>query len=287
VAELVNTDPKPGDYSDRTTAAVRSVLLEIGQILGSYRGKFVVVGGTVPWLLLDNPEMRHIGSFDVDLSLDPAALGDGEYATLIEELKKHDYAQSDELRKFQMVREVPVNDGPPISVIIDFLMPRDAVLTRNDPPLVENFAVQKAHGADLALRYFETIKLEGLMPKGGHNQVELAVASVPALLAMKGYALNGRLKEKDAYDIYYCIRNYRGGPRALAVDCQPLLENPEAVTGFRHISSKFERQDGHGPECVQRFAAEAGILDDRTADQWQTDAFGQVDAWLRALGIRG
>ena len=40
------------DYDDRITAAVKSVLLEIGQILGSFRGKFAVVGGAVPWLLL-------------------------------------------------------------------------------------------------------------------------------------------------------------------------------------------------------------------------------------------
>ena len=25
---------------------------------------------------------------------------------------------------------------------------------------------------------------------------------------------------------------------------------------------------------------------DRTVDQWQQDAFGQVDAWLSALGLR-
>jgi hypothetical protein len=42
------------DYDDRTTAAVKSVLIEIGQILGSFRGKFAVVGGSVPWLLLEN-----------------------------------------------------------------------------------------------------------------------------------------------------------------------------------------------------------------------------------------
>ena len=38
------------DYDDRTTAAVKSVLIEIGQILGSYKGKFAVIGGAVPWL---------------------------------------------------------------------------------------------------------------------------------------------------------------------------------------------------------------------------------------------
>jgi hypothetical protein len=29
----------------------------------------------------------------------------------------------------------------------------------------------------------------------------------PALLPTKGHALQNRLKQKDAYDIYYCIRN--------------------------------------------------------------------------------
>ena len=32
------------DYDDRTTEAVKSVLIEIGQILGSFAGKFAVVG---------------------------------------------------------------------------------------------------------------------------------------------------------------------------------------------------------------------------------------------------
>ena len=42
--------------------------------------------------------------------------------------------------------------------------------------------------------------------------------TIPALLAMKGHAIEGRYKQKDAYDIYYCIRNYTGGPEVLAED---------------------------------------------------------------------
>ena len=71
------------DYDDRTTAAVKSVLLEIGQILGSFQGKFAVVGGAVPWLLPNESEMPHIGTIDVDLALDPVALADGESNTEI------------------------------------------------------------------------------------------------------------------------------------------------------------------------------------------------------------
>ena len=54
------------------------------------------------------------------------AIADGEYASLVEALMEHGYAQSQELRRFQLARSVPAKDGgPPIEVIVYFLMPRD------------------------------------------------------------------------------------------------------------------------------------------------------------------
>jgi hypothetical protein len=37
---------------------------------------------------------------------------------------------------------------------------------------------------------------------------------------------------------------------------------------------------------VRRFVEDSQILEDRTPEQWQQDAFGQVDALLRALRLR-
>lgn len=283
------TEPQSAvDYGDRTTAAVKKVLLEIGQILGSYKGKFAVIGGAVPWLLLDNPEMRHVGTFDVDLSLDAESLGDGEYASLVEALMGAGYEQREPRRRFQLVRRVPaVEDGePPIDVYVDFLMPRDAEIVKNVPPLVHDFAVQRADGADLALRFYQLVAIDGPMPDGGQNRVEIAVASIPALLAMKGFAIHGRHKQKDAYDIYYCVRNFEGGAAVLAEACLPLLAVKEGAEGFARIAEKFDKVDGYGPTCVRQFVQESRAQGERTLDQWQQDAFGQVDAWLRALGLR-
>ncbi|QWC92674.1 hypothetical protein [Cupriavidus metallidurans] len=56
---MTPTEPQSAtDYDDRTTQAVKAVLVEMGQILGSYRGKFAVIGGAVPWLLLANDDIR-------------------------------------------------------------------------------------------------------------------------------------------------------------------------------------------------------------------------------------
>ena len=83
------------------------------------------------------------------------------------------------------------------------------------------------------------VAIRGTMPKGGKNEVEIAVCSIPALLAMKGYALNGRYKQKDAYDIYYCIRNYPGGPEALAEECKLILARASAEIGIERLAFRF------------------------------------------------
>lgn len=275
------------EYDDRRTIAVKSVLIEIGQVLGSYEGKFAVIGGAVPWLLLHEADMLHVGTMDVDLSLDPEALSGGEYAQLIELLGKQGYQQRENLARFQLVRTVRACDkGPDIDVVVDFLMPRDATIAKNAPPLVTNFAVQRADGAELALRFHELVAIEGDMPDGGRNRIQIAVASIPALLAMKGYAIAKRIKQKDAYDIYYSIRNFPGGVIALVEATRPLLQSSTAKRGYLHISEKFRQLDDFGPTSVRQFVDRSDMLGERTADQWQQDAFGQVIAWLSALGLR-
>ncbi|MGJ8480091.1 nucleotidyl transferase AbiEii/AbiGii toxin family protein [Sphingobium yanoikuyae] len=281
--------PEPqsaADYSDRVTDAVRSALVEIGQILGSFEGKFAVIGGAVPWLLLDAEDMPHVGTTDIDLSLDAEALGDGEYAHLVEALMGNGYEQREDHRRFQLVRTIEPGDGSDaIEVIVDFLMPREAVIEKNIPPILSDFAVQRASGAELAIRFHQLVAIEGVMPGGGRNRVEIAVASIPALLATKGHALLRRQKRKDAYDVYYCIRNYEGGPAALAEACRPLLEIGEAREGYAGIAEKFAQIDAIGPVWVRQFVDGTPVMGDRTAEQWQTDAHGQVQVWLEALGL--
>ena len=205
---------------------------------------------------------------------------------MIEALLGHGYAQRKALRRFQLVRQVPTQDNGAIDVIIDFLMPRDAEVVKNVPPLISEFAVQRADGTDLAVRFYQMVAITGPMPAGGTNRVEVAVCSIPALLAMKGYAMEGRYKQKDAYDIYYCIRNYPGGLEALAEACRPLLDHASGVAGYEFIAGKFDSMDAFGPTCVRRFVEDTQVLGGRSPEQWQRDAFGQVDAWLRALGLR-
>ena len=222
----------------------------------------------------------------LDLALDAEALDDGEYAQLVESLLRQGYRQGERLRRFQLVRAVPARDGgADIDVIVDFLRPHDVPIAKNSPPLVAGFAVQRADGADLALRFHRLVAIDGDMPDGGSNRVQIAVASIPALLAMKGHAIANRRKEKDAYDIYFSIRNFPGGIEALAAATRPLLAFDTARAGYLHIAEKFRHPDDFGPTLVRQFVDRPDMLAERTAEQWRQDAFGQVETWLSALGL--
>ena len=123
------------------------------------------------------------------------------------------------------------------------------------------------------------------MPDGRNNRVQLLVASLPALLVMKGHSIVGRDKKKDCYDIYFTIRHHDGGPAGLAEASLPLLVDPVARQAYQYICEKFEKREGFGPETVRVFVEESEALGDMTPDQVQTDAFMQISAFIKALGV--
>jgi hypothetical protein len=279
---------RAADYDDRGVRAMHAVLIELGQILGPYRDAMVVVGGAVPYLMLREASPAHIGTLDIDLDLDPSRLTEGAYAELVETLERAGYERNvDPLKPFQLRRTVdPWDGGEPIPVLLDLLMPRSARTPSNRPPLVAGLRVQGVDAGEVALTNNIRLAIDGVMPDGRRNRIELLVASISALLVMKGYALDGRDKAKDAYDIYFCIRNFPGGPEILAAESALLLSNPLAREGFMKIAAKFRSDDDFGPRTVDRFLGESGGYDNMTAEQLRTDAYRQVRAWLRALGLQ-
>lgn len=53
---------KRSDYPALAVEAARSVLLELGHLLGQYRQHIVVVGGWVPVFLCPEPEEPHVAA---------------------------------------------------------------------------------------------------------------------------------------------------------------------------------------------------------------------------------
>ena len=278
------TSPRPqhaADIDPRHVEAARSVIIELWQILASYRKAMVLIGGWVPYLLHQDARPPHTGSIDVDLLLDPRELEGDQYARLLELIERHGYRKGDE--PFRFVKEISVGAGQPVSVEVEFLVPRGS-LRRRRGHRVPDFRAIEADGGKLAVRFTESCEVGGVMPSGARNTVEVRVPTPEAFLVMKSHALGGRLKEKDAYDIVFCLRNVPGGADALARALAPHRNEAEVQRALAILSEKFASPEHYGPQAV------AAFLDPADADERAfiaRDAYERVQSLLRALGWGG
>jgi hypothetical protein len=269
------------DYSADQVEAARSVLLELLHLLGEYRDDIVVVGGWVPQLVLPRGPTPHVGSIDVDLALNHRNLREAGYATIQALLVRRGYEQ-DPRQPFIYHRTVVVN-GNALKVEVDFLAGEyEGTGAKHRTQPVHEGRARKARGCDLAFDLYIETSIEGQLPEGGRDQARIRVSSVVAFLVMKGMALHDRLKEKDAWDIYFTLMNYPGGLDALAQEIRPHLNHGLVQEGLRKIAGKFASPDHMGPKFVVDFE---DIQDQNERAIRMRDAYERVSHLLRALGL--
>lgn len=256
------------DYSLEQVKAVRSVLVELMLTLGQYREHLVLIGGWVPALLIQNPSRPHVGSIDVDLAVDHGKLDEPGYSTIRQLMLQRGYDQ-DEMQPFVFRRQVR-------ELVVEVGMMADeygGTGSRRRHQRVADTHLRKARGCDIAFDDPRVIVIEDQLPEGGRDQVEVPVASVAAFICMKGMALDGRLKEKDAWDIYFCVREYPGGVQALAEHLREKIGHGLVREALEKISRHFETPDHRGPRHVADFE---GIDEEQTREIVQRDAYQRV-----------
>lgn len=270
------------DYSADQVQAARSVLLELVHLLGEYREDIVVVGGWVPQLILPAGPALHVGSIDVDLALNHRTLRQAGYATIQALLSRRSYRQ-DPRQPFIFHRTVVVN-GNAIEVEVDLLAGEyEGTGRQHRTQPVHEGRARKARGCDLAFDLYVETEIEGELPEGGKDHARIRVSSVVAFLVMKGMALHDRLKEKDAWDIYFTVTNYPGGLDVLAEEIRPHLGHQLVREGLRKIAEKFASPEHMGP----KFVADFEDIQDRDERSVRTrDAYERVSYLLSALGAR-
>jgi hypothetical protein len=249
--------PEPryeGDYGDHVEAAHR-VLVDVGQVLQSFREAIVLVGGWVPDLLLPDAEPAHVGSIDVDLALDVGKLSDGRYADLLKLLLDTRRYRPGE-KDFQLVTDVDLEDGEaPIRVEVEFLAPANVRLKKNRPKRIEGFRVLRFPACAAAFVAPTEVAVSGPMVSGVPNTVRVRVASLADFIIMKCHALEGRDKPKDVYDICYCLDEYPGGIEALADNWRSRRNDVLVEGAIRILSERFATVDYYGPQQLATFHA--------------------------------
>ena len=266
---------------DKTTLGL-SVLVEVFTVLGAYRSNIALVGGWVPYLLIPEAEPGHVGSTDVDIALDFESINDDNYASIRALLEEHGYKQA-QGHPYRFARTVTDDAGREVQVFVDLLAGEyggTGHSHRSQP--VQDLRVHKARGCDLVFNSTLPVTVRGKMPNGATNEVTINMAGVVPFLVMKGTALWERLSPKDAYDIWFIVSEYPGGPAVLLEAFQQFGENKLVREGLGKIRAKFTGVDALGPVSVTEFLGE-GDPDER--ERIRRDAYEKVNSLLDALKV--
>ena len=270
------------DYPKDEVEACLSVLVEFMTLLGEFKDSIVLVGGWVPYFLIEEGKQEHTGSLDIDAALDFKNISSETYSTILELLKERGYEETEQPYVFN--RTVETESVGQVTVKINLLAGEYGGTSKSHrTQKVQDVRARKARGCDLAFDQNFSVTLSSRMPDGAKNEVTIRIAEIVPFLVMKGMALWDRYKEKDAYDIYFAILYYPGGVQKLVSVFQPFKSNKLVREGLSKIRTRFKDVESPGPVWVTNFEE---IDDEEEKERVKRDVFERVNVFLDALDIK-
>ena len=262
------------DYSEGQKQAAHRVLIELVNIFQTYEDEIRIVGGWVPDLMF--PGEGHIGSVDVDIMLNHMALQDEGYQNMARILKKNAYKEHPD-KYFSFIKTVNV-DGVFYDVDVDILAGiYGGTHSKKRSQHIQGIRALKATGGNFVFEFPpQKISVTAERPDGALDFANVNVVAVVPYIIMKTAAM-GRGKAKDAYDIYFIIKHYIGGVRALAKEFEPVKDRKLVLEMKEKLFRKFASENHAGPKDVADFL---DLYDDESIEMVKRDAYEQVQALL-------
>lgn len=272
-----------GGYRREETERVRSACLTLATVLGDLVDDIVVVGGLVPVLWQEGGRLHHdapapIGTVDVDVGIDVSLLEDDRFLEIAGRLRRVGFAPD---------RNVDGNPTPqrwihePSGSTIDFLIEpnlqgeRAGRIKHLDGK--HRLGAILASGIDLAHVLRIKIRLTGETLEGETASRDVWVCDAAAFVVLKAIAFRSRGERKDAYDLFYALRNSAYEPEVIAEQLGPHRARPEVAEAVTILREDFTAVGKVGPS---RAAAFLGA--DREVEV-RADVVGFVGRFLRAF----
>jgi len=261
-------------YPPDQVARVKATCLYLATKLGDIMDELVVVGGLVPSLLVDQEHLSenvtpHVGTLDLDLGLAFALVGEQRYQEVTDRLTQAGFETDVNDEGIPTRQRWRISDPP---VTVDFLIEPE---NKNAKPgslfsLTKDWAAIVAPGLHLAFRDNRLIKLTGFTIAGEKASRDIRVCGAGAYIVLKALAFRIRGENKDAYDLFYLLRNYGNGVPDVAALLSPLLSDEIAQKALAHLSEDFLDPESIGPRRVAEF------LYGRPDPETQADAMGFI-----------
>ena len=267
-------------YPPDQVARVKATCLYLATKLGDLMPELVVVGGLVPSLLIDQKNLpenvtAHVGTMDLDLGLAFALVGEQRYQEVAERLRNAKFTP-DENEDGKPTRQRWRISDPQVTV--DFLIePEKSVEAQAGRlfDLTKDWAAIIAPGLHLAFKNNRMVTLSGKTIAGETAEREIRVCGAGAFVVLKALALHIRGENKDAYDLFYLLRNYGRGLSDVAAELRPLLGDASTVKAMEYLRGDFQDSDSIGPRRTADFLYEHPDADT------QADAVGFVRQLLK------
>ena len=95
--------------------------------------------------------------------------------------------------------------------------------------------------------------MDGRTIVGETARRDVRVCGAGAFVVLKALAFHIRGDNKDAYDLFYLLRNYGGGVSDVVGELRPLLLDASAVRALEYLRADFQNSESIGPRRVAEF----------------------------------
>jgi hypothetical protein len=248
------------DYTKENVELVRQTCLYVSTKLGDLLDDLVVVGGLVPSLLIPDESLpagedAHIGTMDLDLGLSLAILDRKRYEDLTQRLHRSGFEPDENEEGNTTFQRWKVRTSSGLKVTVDFLIPPSLDTDKGGDirHIEKDFAAVITPGLRLAFQDKKKVPLKGFTLMGENAEREIWVCGPGAFIVLKALAFHQRGENKDAYDLYFVIRNYGSGIDEVCECLSPLLKEAETRNALEILSRDFAEPDSLGPSRVAQF----------------------------------
>jgi len=246
------------DYSPHQLDLVLSVCLYISTIIGDFMDDLVIVGGLVPNLVIPQdppPEgaEAHAGTQDLDIGFSLGVLNSERYQEIAARLRGAGFKP-----------DVNENHNPTFqrwkleqsdNVTVDFLIPKTTPdeIGRTIKHLEKDLGAVITPGLELAFQDRIKLSIKGQTPFGEKAERDIWVCGPGAYIILKALAFDSRGENKDAYDLFYVVRNFGGGFEDIIAHLRPLLANEYGEKTIEILKRDFSEPGLVGSVRVARF----------------------------------
>lgn|GEM_PF-1837941 len=224
--------PKNGKPLDIELA--EKAVAKIVNVLSRYRDGVVLIGGWVTRLVTEeDTEYDYIGTTDIDLMTSVKSSSPKRVRAFFEEIYDIGVYKDSSDEPFRARIDV---DGKP--VFIDFLVPDDEKTVIKTLQL-GGIEPEELIGGALVRDTNGIAIIPPGIPTDAAEPVFITVPKPHIAIVLKGLALGHRDNPKDAYDLYFLLRNYPGGIEKAVADLRGLLHHPVVIPSIRYINDAF------------------------------------------------